>query len=238
MIAIPIILIMLLVFTTKTYAQIKQEREKHKWIKLSSHSEGGTIIKKNPLSNVSSPSLTGANLLVTLDRVDITELIEVSKDGFVFKPFQVMTPGQHTLSVAFTTPEKKEYKKDFSFTIRHTKSFEEMSSTNDITVLYEAMAQRRVPEGTTDETPYSKFEGNVTSISKIKEKGFEASFSTNIRYLEQNTQVDAPLYKGFTIPNYLLSAKYKGEGYDVLGETGDVSINETANTIQDCPAVA
>ena len=226
---IPVILIIFLIFIPEANAQTKQDEKGTDWIKLSSPQEGATFIGKKPVINcVITIPFAKENLLVTLDRTDITELIEVSKDGFVFKPFQVLAPGPHTIGVTVTTPEKKEYKKDFSFTIRHSKTFEQASSTNDVTVLYEAMAQRRVPEGTTDETPYSKFEGNVTSNSKIKEKGFEASLSTNIRYLEQNTQVDSPLYKGFTIPNYLLSAKYKGEQGEVLGETGDVSINESA----------
>ena len=230
---IPVILVIFLVFIPGANAEIKQEEKGADWIKLSSPQEGATFIGKKPVINcVITIPFAKENLLVTLDRTDITELIELSKDGFVFKPFQVLTPGQHTIGVTVTTPEKKEYKKDFSFSIRHSKTFEQASSTNDVTVLYEAMAQRRVPEGTTDETPYSKFEGNVTSNSKIKEKGFEASLSTNIRYLEQNTQVDSPLYKGFTIPNYLLSAKYKGEQGEVLGETGDVSINESQNTVQ------
>jgi hypothetical protein len=230
---ISVALVVFLIFIPEVDAQTQQVDKGTDWIKLSSPQEGATFIGKKPIINcVITIPFAKENLLVTLDRTDITELIEVSKDGFVFKPFQVLSPGAHTIGVTFTTPEKKEFKKDFSFTIRHSKQFEEISSTNDVTVLYEAMLQRRVPEGVTNETPYSKFEGNVTSNSKIREKGFEASFSTNIRYLEQNTQVDPPVYKGFTIPNYLLSAKYKGEQAELLGETGDVSINETQNTIQ------
>jgi hypothetical protein len=231
--SIHVLLVILLIFIPEANAQTKQEDTGTDWIKLSSPAEGALVIGKKPAINcVITIPFAKENLLVTLDRTDITELIEVSKDGFVFKPFQVLPPGQHTVGVTLTTPEKKEYKKDFSFTTRHSKQFEEMSSTNDVSVLYEAMVQRRVPEGTADETPYSKFEGNVTSNSKIREKGFEAAFSTNIRYLEQNTQVDPPTFKGFTIPNYLLSAKYRGEKAEVLGEVGDVSINESQNTVQ------
>ena len=231
--SIPVILVIFLIFIPEANAQTQPEEKAADWIKLSSPAEGTLVIGKKPDINcVITIPFARENILVTLDSTDITDLIEVSKDGFVFKPFQVMPPGQHTLIVAVTTPDKKEFKKDFSFTTRHSKTFEEMSSTNDVTVLYEAMAKRRVPEGTSDETPYSKFEGNVTSNSKIKEKGFEASFSTNIRYLEQNTQVDPPTFKGFTIPNYLISAKYKGDTGEVLGEVGDVSINESQNTVQ------
>jgi len=229
---IAVIIIISFVLISEAIAQT-QEGQAAGWIKMASPTEGAVFIGKKPVINcVISVPFARENLVVTLDRVDITEVIEVSKDGFTFTPLQVLQAGQHSLNVSLTTPDKKEYKKDFSFAVRHTKNFEQMSSTNDVTVLYEAMMQRRVPEGTTDETPYSKFEGNVTSNSKIKEKGFEASFSTNIRYLEQNTGVNPPLYKGINIPNYLLTAKYKGDQYDVLGETGDVSINETANTIQ------
>jgi hypothetical protein len=229
----PFILVIFLIFIPNANSETQQEAKGTDWLKLSSPEEGSTVIGKKPvISCVITIPFAKENLLVTLDRTDITELIEVSKEGFVFKPLQILSPGKHTLGVTVTTPEKKEFKKDFSFSIRHSKQFEEISTTNDVTVLYEAMTQRRVPEGTTDETPYSKFEGNITSNSKIKEDGFDASFSTNIRYLEQNTQVNPPLYKGLNIPNYLLSAKYTGNGYNVLGQTGDVSINETQNTIQ------
>jgi hypothetical protein len=82
----------------------------------------------------------------------------------------------------------------------------------------------------TDTNPTSKIETNITSNSKIKEKGFEATLNTNIRYFEQNFPVEAPTYKGFNIPNYLLSVKYGTEKFQFLTETGDVQISETQNT--------
>ena len=235
-------IITLLIFSTDAFSQTPLEKEPPEqpaqeekaveWIKLSSPLTGATVIDKKLLVQcaVTIP-FTREGLVVTLDNTDVTEIIDISKNGFEFRPIQILSPGPHDLKIAFKTPENKEYKQEFSFTVRHSQMFEELSSTNDVSILYEGMTQRRTPKGQTDETPYSKIEGNISSNSKIKEKGFEATLTTNIRYIEQSESVTPPMFKGFTIPNYLLSLKYQGEKSQFLAETGDVQINETQNTV-------
>lgn len=226
------LLIFFLFIGTKTYAEIQPKEENAEWIKLSSPSEGATVTEKKPLFKclITIP-FDKDMLLVTLDQTDVTAIIDIVKGGFEFKPIQILSSGQHNLSVNLKTPDKKEYKQNYSFTVRHSQLFEEMSSTNDVSILYEGMTQRRMPEGETDSTPYSKLEGNISSNSKIKEKGFEAALTANIRYLDQNEPLAPPMFKGFTIPNYLLSIKYQTEKTQLLAETGDVQINETQNTV-------
>jgi hypothetical protein len=240
--AVSIGIIALLIFSTNTFSQTPlekkspeqpaQEEKTVEWIKLSSPLAGATVIDKKLLvkCTVTIP-FTREGLVVTLDNADVTEIIDISKDGFEFRPIQILSPGQHDLKIAFKTPENKEYRQEFSFTVRHSQMFEEIASTNDVGILYEGMTQRRTPKGQTDETPYSKIEGNISSNSKIREKGFEAALTTNIRYIEQSESLTPPAFKGFNVANYLLSLKYQTDKAQFLAETGDVQITETQNTI-------
>ena len=223
--------IIFLFLTTQAYAQTGQG-ETPEWIKLSSPLEGAVTIEKRPLvKHIINIPFAKENLMVMLDETDITAIIDVSKEGFEFKPIQVLSPGQHKVIITLTTPDKKEYKKESSFTIRHSKIFEEAASTNQVSILTEFMTQNNMPAGTTDNTPNQKVEGNINSTSKIKEKGFELALTGNIRYLDQNVAVDPPAFKGFAIPNYLLSAKYQAGTNQFIAETGDVQADETANTV-------
>ena len=226
------VLVIFLIFCPKSYAQPRQEEKAAEWIKLTSFNEGATIHEKKPLIKCSiNIPFTQEILLVTFDETDITAIIDIVKGGFEFKPIQILSPGEHKIGVTLKTPDNKEYKRDFSFTVRHSKTFEEISSTNDVSILYEGMTQRHIPEGETDSTSYSKIEGNISSNSKIKEKGFEAALTANIRFLDQSEPLEPPMFKGFTISNYLLSIKYQTEKAQFLAETGDVQINETQNTV-------
>ena len=227
----PALVLFLLFLSTTIYAQDIKEVQGDEWIKLSSPAEKVTIYEKKPFVKclITIP-FSKENLLVVLDDTDVTNVLDVSKDGFEFIPIQILSPGGHKVSITLTTPDKKEYKKEFSFNVRHTRVFEEMSSTNDVSFLYEGRIKRHV-EGTEETTPNSKIEGNITSNSKIKEKSFEGSLNANIRYLEQSLPVDPPTFKKFTIPNYLLTLKYGAEKAHVLGEMGDVQVNETSNTV-------
>ena len=235
-------IITILIFSTNAFSQTQlekkpmeqpaQEEKTMEWIKLLSPLTGATVIDKKILvkCTVTIP-FSREGLVVILDDADVTAIIDISENGFEFKPIQILSPGQHNLKIALKTPENKEYRQEFSFTVRHSQMFEEIASTNDVSILYEGMTQRRTPKGRTDETPYSKIEGNITSNSKIREKGFEAALTTNIRYIDQSESVTPPTFKGFNVANYLLSLKYQTEKAQFLAETGDVQINETQNTI-------
>jgi hypothetical protein len=235
-------IITLLIFSTNTFSQTQLEKKPLEqpaqvektveWIKLLSPLTGATVVDKKPLVKCTATiPFSREGLVVMLDDTDITNIIDISKDGFEFQPIQILSPGQHSLKIALKTPEKKEYKQEFSFTVRHSQMFEEIASTNDVSILYEGMTQRRTPKGQTDTTPYSKIEGNISSNSKIMEKGFEGALTANIRYIDQSESLTPPAFKGFNVANYLLSLKYQTEKAQFLAETGDIQINETQNTI-------
>ena len=212
---------------------IPEEKPAADWIRLASPKEGTTTIRKKPVIECAiSIPFTREGLAIMLDDTDVTALAEISGEGFRLKPFQVLSAGQHKLAVAYVSPAKKEYRREFNFAIRHAEAFEEFASVNDISIVGEQVVKKRLKEGDVDPTPYTKFEANINSASRIREQNFEASLTGNLRYLEQNAAVDPPIFKDFTVPNYLMTAKYRTEKAEVLAETGDVMVNETANTVE------
>lgn len=224
----------LIILAAHSSAQAQPEEKNTGWIKMTTPSEGAVIIAKRPVIKcLLTIPFKRENLLVMLDETDVTEILDVSKDGFEFKPIQVLEPGGHRLSVTLTTPDKKELRREFSLTIRHSRAFETMSSANDISILYEGTMKSDLTAGEVDSVPGSKIEANISSNSKIMEKNVEVSLTTNIRFYDQSTyMLSASLpQRAFTIANYLLSAKYQTDKSLFLAETGDVSINETQNTV-------
>jgi hypothetical protein len=199
-------------------------------IQLLNPPEGTQIIAKKPLIKFSiKVPFDPQKLLVLLDGTDISGILETTPEGFEYRPMGVLLSGTHTLSITAYTVEGMELKKEFTFSTRHTQAVEEVYSKNDITLLYEKLL------GQSDEAvnqPSWKDEANLSSESKLKEKEWEFSFKTNVRHIDQNLPVTPPLEKGFNLANYLFQGKYTGNRYSFLGETGDVLINETQNTVQ------
>ncbi len=199
-------------------------------IQLITPAEGTQVIAKKPSIKCSiKVPFDPQKLLVLLDGTDISGILDIYPEGFDYKPLGVLPSGNHTLSVTALTPDGKELKQEFAFSTRHSKTVEEVYSNNEITTLYEKLL------GQSDETinqPSWKVESNLASESKLKEKEWEFSFKTNVRYLDQNLPTLPPLEKGFSLANYLFQGKYTGNRFSFLGETGDVLINETQNTVQ------
>lgn len=167
-------------------------------------------------------------LLVLLDGIDISGILDITPDGFEHKSITLLPPGEHTLSVSITTQDGQELKREFKFSTRHSKPFEEVYSSNEITTIAEKKAVR---SGDTVTTPSWKVESNLASESKIKMKEWEFIAKSNLRYFDQNLPVTPPPDKGFGLANYLFQTKYTGERITFLAETGDVTIDETPYTV-------
>lgn len=199
-------------------------------IQLLTPSEDEVTIAKKPFIQCSiKPLFDSQKLLVLLDGTDISALLSITSGGFEFRPPGNLAPGSHTLNVTSYTPEGKEFGREFKFSTRHSKPFEEISSNNQITILYEkSMGKSKEASN----IPSYKEESNLESDSKLKEKGWELTFKTNVRHFDQNLQPPSPLENGFSLANYLVQGKYTDNRFNFLGETGDVVINETSNTVQ------
>jgi hypothetical protein len=199
-------------------------------IQLLTPTEGTQVIAKKPVIKCSIQGpFDPQKLLVLLDGTDISGILEITSEGFEYRPIGVLLSGTHTLNITAYTPDGKELQKDFTFSTRHSAAFEEAYSNNEITTLYEKLL---VKSDEATNQPSWKEESNLSSDSKLKEKEWELRFNTNVRHLDQNLLAPPPLEKGFSLANYLLQGKYTGNRFGLLAETGDVLINETSNTVQ------
>jgi hypothetical protein len=186
------------------------------------------IAKKAKIKCAIKTAFDPQKLLVLLDGTDISGVLDINPDGFEYKGNTLLTSGDHTLSLTVTTQDGQELKREFKFSTCHSKTFDEIYSSNEITTLAEKKAIR---SGDTVTTPSWKAESNLASESKIKMKDWEFNIKTNLRYFDQDMPTTPPLDKAFSLANYLFQAKYNGKRMDFLAEAGDVIINETPNTV-------
>lgn len=186
------------------------------------------IIARKPLIKAAiTETFRPDNLLVTLDGVDVTGILDITPEGFSFKPVQ-LSSGAHTLYVGFYNSEGVAVEKEFSFSTRHSTTFEEVHSDHDLTAQYMALLKKSEDIHT---EPYSQLEANLQSDSGLKEKEWELSLNHNIRYLDQNLAAIAPEKKGLSLINYLFQSKYTKEDFLFLTELGDVQITESDYTV-------
>jgi len=167
-------------------------------------------------------------ILVLLDGTDISGVLDITLEGFEYRSHALLPPGEHVLSVTLTTQDGQELKREFKFSTRHSKPFEEIYSSHELTTLGEKKAER---SGDTITTPSWKVESNLASESKIKMKEWEFIAKSNLRYFNQNMPVTPPADKGFTLGNYLFQTKYTSDRIGFIAETGDVTIDETPYTV-------
>jgi hypothetical protein len=121
------------------------------------------------------------------------------------------------------------FKESLLFSTRHSEHFEEVYSKDEASINYEGVLKKSKD---IENVPYSKIESNIGSKSRLKEKGWEFSFNTNLRFLDQNRPVYFPEKKGFNLADYLLSGKYNSDDLQFFTEIGDVQVSETENTVQ------
>lgn len=199
-------------------------------IQLITPEEGSEVIAKKPLiKSVITEPFSPENLLVIFDGVDVTGILDITPEGFEYRPIDILPSGTHILSITVYAADGRELQKEFAFSTRHSRNLEEASSNNELTAIYEAVLKK--PKDV-ENKPYSKIESNLRSVIRLKEKGWEFALSTNLRYLDQSLPVFFPENKGINIIDYLLQGKYSRDEFQFLTEIGDIQINETNNTVQ------
>jgi hypothetical protein len=200
------------------------------WVTFKSPEENQTIIgKKIRIEAQFNTPIKTESLVLLLDNVDITQIAEITKEGFTYEPFMVLASGNHTLSMVSVDTQERALQKSLSFSIRHSEKFEELYSKNEVSAVYEVAVKKA--EGAND-LPSSKIEGGLTSESRMKNESWDVSFKTNIRYFDQDTPVNSPQQIGIYPASYLLSAKYQREALKFGTDIGDLLINESFYTAQ------
>lgn len=210
--------------------------------------ENAQVIGKRPevKGSFRCPMATGS-YVVMADGVDVTPLLDVTPEGFTYRPELMLAAGDHVLSVNYTGSDGAPQQFAVNFTIRHAQPFSEVYSKNDLSFVYEGAiymedsaqdappplyteGQTVVPSPTAT-IPRSKLEGNLASESKVKEGSWNVALTTNVRYFDQDIPAALPLKKGLTVANWLLTGGYEKERVKMKLSAGDVLINETQNTI-------
>ncbi len=191
-------------------------------------SENAVVIGKKPDIKIEFlEPITPNTLVVILDGADITQLLLITDQGFEFTPVMVLPAGSHNLSISAKDKEGRQLQKNISFSTRHTITFEEAYSSNEASVIYETILSEpdKFPN-----IPDSRVEGNLSSNSKIKDKEWEFTFNTNVRYLDQNLPVMVPMQKGFEVANWVFNSSYTKDNMRLKASIGDVQVNETQYT--------
>lgn len=216
-------------------------------VRLVSPQEGAEIVGKKPEIRIEFPvAVDLSTLAVILDSTDVTQVGTATASGFSYVPVLALPPGQHTLIIMVAGTDGTLHQKTVSFSSKHGAVFDEAGSNNEISAVYEAVLSK--PDDA-DSVPYSRIEANLKSDSKLKRGPYEASFSTNLRYFDQNLPVGAsvpsgsgtasgqldqgqfPITKGISLVNYLLTGRYVKDQVKLTAEVGDVQVTETQNTV-------
>ncbi len=165
-------------------------------------------------------------LLVVLDGVDVTALVECRGLECSFHPLQVMPAGDHTLQISWRANGQEE-SRSFSFASRQTTVLEEAYSSTEATVNYRVVLDKR----DRPDLPYSKADSDITTQAQVKTTHWSFQAKSQLRYLDQNLPVTDPQKKGFDLVNFLVSSGYQRGQFQMNSEIGDLQVNETPTTI-------
>jgi len=238
--------VFLLVTCTAAFSQVSQPEQAPvptEWARVISPAENAEIIGKRPEMKIEFTSpVSRDNLLVTLDGIDVTQLVSVTDGGLVYRPVMPLAPGQHILELKAFDLKGAELAKTVTFSSRQTAVFEEASSKNDLSVIYsqklathDSTTQTNPPQPgqppTTVSGFSSKIESNLKTDNKVKNGPWEVALSGNARYFDQNAPSPSPLDKGFDVANWLMTGTYQKDALQVKASVGDVTVYETSNSI-------
>ena len=200
------------------------------WLRIITPAENTEVIGKKPEIRVEfSGAVRPETLLVLIDGMDVTQLLDISEKGFHYQPLLVLPAGMHTISISANNREGIRLQRNISFTTRHYKTFQEAYTNNDASVIYETplINHDKFPQ-----IPDSKIEGNLKSDTKIRQGPWEFTFNTNLRYFDQNLPaVPATIQKGLTAVNWTFTGSYTKDMLKMKTMIGDVLVNETMYTV-------
>ncbi len=222
-----IMVLLFLIFSDPISAQTTPSEDN--LVRMMDPTEGSEVIGKKPVIrfSIAAPFIR-EGILVMIDGVDITPVLEIIPDGFTYTPNQILPAGAHLLVILGYTVDGREFSHEFQFTSRHYHMLSEAYSTNDLSAFYTAV----VNKSSNLNLPYSKAEANLSSTSALKEKGWNLSLTGNLRYLDQSDSVEEPLNKGINLIDYSMKLGFIRNRFGLSVDVGDTIIEETENTHQ------
>ncbi len=199
-------------------------------IELIDPQEQSTVVGKQPVIRFRFSSLENVEgYLAILDGTDITALVRQDQYDFIYQPIEPLPSGDHLLMVIVYYADGTQVEEQKSFHSRHSGQFEEAYSNNDVGAVYRSAVYRR---GRFEDESNYQVTGNLSSSSKIKEGGFEATADGNLWYLKQNQPVPPPQESGVNLADFLLTASYTQDDMKAYTEVGDIPIDLTPYLIQ------
>ncbi len=170
------------------------------------------------------------SLYVQLDYTDISALININSAGFKFSPVQVLQPGNHQLTVSFTTQTGEQAMEQFQFTSRHSKIFKTAYSKNIISAGYTKIIKKYQDA---EDRRISRWnaEVNLGTENLLAQGPWSFRFNANGRYHDEQFPPVEPLEDKLELVNFLFAGEYQKEKYMAGAEVGDLLINESRNSV-------
>lgn len=81
------------------------------------------------------------------------------------------------------------------------------------------------------DTPFTTFDNYLSSESNIREGRWKSSAKVNIRYYDQNAEVQEPEVKGASLLDFLVTSNFTGKKTAAQIEIGDTTIEQSKNTV-------
>ncbi len=220
---------------------------------LSNPTENETFIGKKPEFTLNSSVTLGQEpLLVLLDDMDVSGLIQRNGQNISFQPVMVLPAGDHNLYITGTDAEGNPIEQEFFFSTRHSESFKEAYSNNELSIIYRGVTDHFtrnkesqdisaedewIEDDTTTELEKvdnfagASIDGYLATESVVREGNWTTSFTGNLRYFDQRADIFEPEKRGLSVIDLLLASSYSGEKLNVDIGLGDNSIDESPNTI-------
>ena len=217
---------------------------------------GTTVVAKTPvISFRSSTPILEEGWLVLFDGNDISAMITGENGVYSYIPVTPISSGEHKLFIIAQTETGETLERHFGFFSRHSEAFEEIYSENRASLTLKSALNRMVSGGEdlagdpidssgsafiTDSAatiysgadfPYTTFDTYLTTDSAMKEGRWKNSARADLRYFNQNAELFEPEKKGLSLLEFLITSSYTGDRISSLAEIGDLSLEESANTI-------
>lgn len=211
------------------------------------------ISKKPKIEWESVSPLGQESPLVLLDGMDVSGLVEQQDGRFSFSPIMVLPAGEHNLYISAIDGTGNLIEQEFFFSTRHSESFEEAYSHNELSLIYRGALNHHIKSKTAsedvdsewiiDEASFQPLEDEVddfshgsidaylSSDSVIRDGNWSTSFITNMRYFDQRADIMDPEKRGVSLIDILLASSYTGEKLNVEIGLGDNAIQESRNTV-------
>lgn len=203
------------------------------FVTIAGLADGAEIVGKKPVftGEFLVPVWPGSYAVI-LDNTDVTALVVLDGNHFTLQQPVMLNAGPHTLSVYAMDSAGQQVQHNVTFTSRHTASFEEAYGSGELAVV----AETPLDKGKQADYPDIKVDGNLRSEMKVRKGNAEFGLRAGLRYFDQSEPLpysgDPPaLEKGVTLLDYLFTGRYGFTDGSFLAEVGNVTINETANTV-------